>query len=41
MARKKKTEPEGTNPLDQIESYLVQHKGEHYNFEEREKVYGV
>lgn len=40
MARKKKTESEGANPLDQIESYLVQHKGDHYNFEE-ERSYTV
>ena len=39
MARKKKTETE-VNPLDQIQSYLEQNKGDHYNFEE-ERSYTV
>ena len=39
MARKKKTETGGANPLDQIESYLVQNKGDHYNFEERKELH--
>ena len=39
MARKKKTES-GSNPLEQIQSYLEQNKGDHYNFEE-ERTYTV
>tara|TARA_Y100000593_G_scaffold2669_1_gene5404 strand:+ start:10057 stop:10437 length:381 start_codon:yes stop_codon:yes gene_type:complete len=35
MPRKKKTEPsEGISPVSQIQSYLEQNKGDHYNFEE-------
>ena len=39
MARKKKIES-GVNPLEQIQSYLEQNKGDHYNFEE-ERTYTV
>ena len=35
MARKKKTETTtGISPEDQIQAYLEQNKGDHYNFEE-------
>ena len=35
MGRKKKTEPESSSsPLGQIQTYLEQNKGDHYNFEE-------
>ena len=36
---KKKTASQGS-PVDQIQAYLEQHKGDHYNFEE-ERVYTV
>ncbi|MAF43706.1 MAG: hypothetical protein CMI54_06020 [Parcubacteria group bacterium] len=36
MARKKKTDL-GANPLEQIQSYLEQNKGDHYNFEEERR----
>ena len=39
MARTKKTDSEA-NPLSQIQSYLEQNKGDHYNFEE-ERTYSV
>tara|TARA_R100000808_G_scaffold24932_1_gene59563 strand:+ start:40635 stop:41729 length:1095 start_codon:yes stop_codon:yes gene_type:complete len=32
--RKKKTETVSTSPLEQIQAYLKEHKGDHYNFEE-------
>ena len=32
MSKEKKSE---TSPLSQIEAYLQQHKGDHYNFEEQ------
>lgn len=32
--RKKKTETASTSPLEQIQAYLKEHKGDHYNFEE-------
>ena len=32
--RKKKEDNSGVTPLDQINSYLEQNKGDHYNFEE-------
>ena len=38
--RKKKEDNSGVTPLDQINSYLEQNKGDHYNFEE-ERVYTV
>ena len=34
MARKAKTESSGLSPKDQIQQYLKDHKGDHYNFEE-------
>ena len=38
--RKKKEDNSGVTPLDQINSYLEQNKGDHYNFEE-ERTYTV
>ena len=32
--RKKKEDNSGVTPLDQINSYLEQNKGDHYNFED-------
>ena len=41
MGRKKKIETEtGSSPVDQIQKYLEQHQGDHYNFE-KERVYTV
>tara|TARA_Y100000310_G_scaffold345068_1_gene461569 strand:- start:1266 stop:2363 length:1098 start_codon:yes stop_codon:yes gene_type:complete len=40
MARKKKTNSESITPQQQIQAYLEQHKGDHYNFEE-ERIYTV
>ena len=40
MARKKKTDTLGISPQQQIQAYLEQHKGDHYNFEE-ERTYTV
>jgi len=40
MARKKKTSIAGVTPQQQIQAYLEQHKGDHYNFEE-ERTYTV
>ena len=37
MARKKKTNDTGVTPQQQIQAYLEQHKGDHYNFEEERK----
>ena len=35
MPRKSKTDAgEGVSPVDQIQAYLEQNKGDHYNFEE-------
>ena len=36
----KKKKSENRSPLDQIQAYLNEHKGEHYNFEE-ERPYTV
>jgi hypothetical protein len=40
MARKKKSDSTGITPQQQIQAYLEQHKGDHYNFEE-ERSYTV
>jgi len=37
MARKAKTQAETGSPLGQIQQYLEDHKGDHYNFEEERK----
>jgi RecA/RadA recombinase len=38
--KKKSQSADGANPVEQIQSYLESHKGEHYNFEE-ERLYTV
>jgi len=40
MTRKKQEKPTGVSPVDQIQTYLEQNKGDHYNFEE-DRVYSV
>ena len=40
MTRKKQEKTTGLSPLDQIQTYLEQNKGDHYNFEE-DRVYSV
>ena len=40
MARTKKVTTESSSPLQQIQSYLEQNKGDHYNFEE-ERSYSI
>ena len=40
MTRKKQEKTTGLSPLDQIQAYLEQNKGDHYNFEE-DRVYSV
>ena len=40
MGRKAKTQVEAASPADQIQQYLKDHKGDHYNFEE-ERLYTV
>jgi RecA/RadA recombinase len=40
MAKKNKTSSSGVTPQQQIQAYLEQHKGDHYNFEE-ERTYTV